>query len=272
MKAVEVRDVTKQFRLDRDRAASLKELAPLLLRRRKRAPEFYALRGVSFEMEQGERIAIMGPNGSGKSTLLKILAGIMDPTRGSVVVRGRVCPLIELGAGFHPDLSGRDNIILNGVILGMSRASVERRIPDIVDFAGVEPFLDMPLKRYSSGMELRLGFAVAAHADPDILIVDEALAVGDLSFQRKCFAHLDEYTKAGGTTIFVSHLPRQVYWFADRVLHLREGELAEIEVVREARRAEIGPPLALAQRSPLVAGLGRQRPKAQSWQEAPTSW
>ncbi|MFQ5875802.1 MAG: ABC transporter ATP-binding protein, partial [Dehalococcoidia bacterium] len=174
MKVIEVQDLWKRYRLARDRAGALKELVPHLLRRGHRASPFWALRGMSFQVEQGERLGIMGPNGAGKTTLLKILAGVMHPTRGRIAVRGKVCPLIDLGFGFHPDLSGRDNIFLSGVILGLSRAQVKEKIPEIVAFAELDDFMDVPLKRYSTGMQLRLGFAIAVHAEPDILLVDEA--------------------------------------------------------------------------------------------------
>lgn len=238
MKVIQVEDLWKCFRLERDRASTLKELVPRLLWRGSDDSTFWALRGVSFEVERGERIGIMGPNGSGKSTLLKILAGVIPPTRGRLAVMGKVCPLIELGAGFHPELSGRDNVFLNGIILGMGRAEVQRKLSRMVDFAGLDGFMDVPLKRYSTGMQLRLGFAVAAHAEPDILLVDEVLAVGDEDFQRKCLARLEELHRAGVTTVFVSHSRELVYAFSDRVLHLQNGELVQIEQVRPGSLTE----------------------------------
>lgn len=246
MKVIEVQDVWKRFSLDKDRPTTLKDLVPRLAQRPSCGVTIWALREVSFDVEQGERIGIMGPNGSGKSTLLRLLAGVMAPSRGRLAVRGRVCPLIELGAGFHGDLSGRDNIFLNGVMLGMSRQEVRERLPGIVEFAGLSRFLDTPLKRYSTGMQLRLGFSVAAHASPDILLVDEVLAVGDEAFQQKCLAKLDEFHRRGGTTIFVSHNRDLVYSFADRVLHFQGGELVAEDKARIADSAGDEPDLAVA--------------------------
>lgn len=167
--------------------------------------EFWALRDVSFAIQPGDRVGIIGRNGAGKSTLLKILSRITEPTTGRFVTRGRVASLLEVGTGFHPELSGRENIYLNGAILGMTRNDVKRQFDAIVDFAGVEKFLDTPVKRYSSGMYVRLAFAVAAHLEPDILIVDEVLAVGDAEFQKKCLGKMEEVGKEGRTVVFVSH-------------------------------------------------------------------
>lgn len=241
MKMIEVHDLGKRFTLEVDRPTALKDLVPRILDRGSRGVTLWALRGVSFEVERGERIAIMGPNGSGKSTLLKLLAGVMTPTRGRLVVRGRACPLIELGAGFHGDLSGRDNILLNGVMLGMSRREVRARLPDIVEFAGLNGFIDTPLKRYSTGMQMRLGFSVAAHANPDIILVDEVLAVGDEAFQQKCLARLEEFQRLGGTTVFVSHNRELAYSFSDRVLHFQKGELVGEDPDKEGQSPS-GPP------------------------------
>ncbi len=177
-------------------------------RRRFRRPpreDFWALRDVSFEIAEGAVFGVVGANGAGKSTLLKILSGITDPTTGSAELRGRVGSLLEVGTGFHPDLSGRDNVYLNGTILGMKRDEIRRRFDEIVEFAGVESFIDVPVKWYSSGMYVRLAFAVAAHLDPEILIVDEVLSVGDLAFQRKCLGRIDEIAHGGRTVVFVSH-------------------------------------------------------------------
>lgn len=168
--------------------------------------EFYALRDVSFDIKQGDRVGIIGRNGAGKSTLLKILSRITDPSEGRISIRGRVASLLEVGTGFHPELSGRENIFLNGAILGMSRNEIRRKFDEIVDFAEIEKFLDTPVKRYSSGMYVRLAFAVAAHLEPEILVVDEVLAVGDLKFQQKCLGKMEDVSKnQGRTVLFVSH-------------------------------------------------------------------
>jgi lipopolysaccharide transport system ATP-binding protein len=167
--------------------------------------EFWALKDVSFEIKQGDRVGIIGRNGAGKSTLLKILSRITEPTQGRISINGRVASLLEVGTGFHSELTGRENIFLNGAILGMSRKEIQRKFDEIVDFAEVELFLDTPVKRYSSGMYVRLAFAVAAHLEPEILIVDEVLAVGDAQFQRKCLGKMDEVANEGRTVLFVSH-------------------------------------------------------------------
>src|ERR1039458_9284125 len=167
--------------------------------------EFWALKDVSFEVQPGEAVGIIGRNGAGKSTLLKLLSRITEPTTGRMRLRGRVASLLEVGTGFHPELTGRENIFLNGAVLGMHRAEIKKKFDEIVDFAEVEKFLDTPVKRYSSGMYVRLAFAVAAHLEPEILIVDEVLAVGDIQFQRKCLGKMEEAAEAGKTVLFVSH-------------------------------------------------------------------
>jgi len=167
--------------------------------------DVWALRNINFEIRQGEVIGVIGRNGSGKSTLLKILSRIMEPTEGRVSIRGRVSSLLEVGTGFHPELTGRENIFLNGAILGMSRAEIKRKFDEIVDFAEIEKFLDTPVKRYSSGMFVRLAFAVAAHLEPEILLVDEVLAVGDAAFQNKCIGKMNGVAREGRTVLFVSH-------------------------------------------------------------------
>ncbi|TIW75476.1 MAG: ABC transporter ATP-binding protein, partial [Mesorhizobium sp.] len=174
-------------------------------RRNSGEDQFWALRDVSFEVRAGEVLAVIGPNGAGKSTVLKILAQIVEPTSGRATIRGRLGALLEVGTGFHAELTGRENIYLNGAILGMRRAEIRSKLDEIVDFSGVEPFLDTPVKRYSSGMYLRLAFAVAAHVEPDILVVDEVLAVGDAAFQKKCIGKVGQIAHTGRTVIFVSH-------------------------------------------------------------------
>jgi lipopolysaccharide transport system ATP-binding protein len=173
--------------------------------RRTRNEEFWALRDVSFDVRQGDVLGIIGPNGAGKSTLLKILTGITEPTEGEVRLKGRTGSLLEVGTGFHQELTGRENVYMNGAILGMTRAEINAKFDEIVEFAGVEKFLDTPVKRYSSGMRVRLGFAVAAHLEPEILLIDEVLAVGDAAFQKKCLGKMDEVAKGGRTVLFVSH-------------------------------------------------------------------
>ncbi len=196
-----------------------------LLRRRAESPRFWALRDVSFEIRRGEALGIIGRNGAGKSTLLKILSRITEPTTGEIALRGRVGSLLEVGTGFHSELTGRENIFLNGAILGMTRAEITRKFDEIVSFAEVERFIDTPVKHYSSGMYLRLGFAVAAHLEPEILIVDEVLAVGDAGFQRKCLGRMREVSHEGRTVIFVSHNLEAVQGLCGRALLLGEGRL-----------------------------------------------
>lgn len=184
---------------------------------------FWALRKINFEVQSGETIGIIGPNGSGKSTLLKLLAGVAFPTEGSVRVKGRIAPLIELGAGFHAELTGRENIYINGTILGLSKKDIDNRIDEIVDFAELKDFIDTPIKHYSSGMYMRLGFSVAVHVDPDILLVDEILSVGDAYFQAKSFAKMKEFKEKGVTMVIVSHATEQLKMICDRGLYILNG-------------------------------------------------
>ncbi len=186
----------------------------------------WALRGVSFEVRQGEVVGIIGTNGAGKSTLLKILSRITPPSRGEIMIRGRVSSLLEVGTGFHPELTGRENVYLNGTILGMRKAEIDRKFDEIVEFSGVETFLDTPVKRYSSGMRVRLAFAVAAHLEPEILIVDEVLAVGDVAFQRKCMNKMQEVGSQGRTVLFVSHSMPAITRMCERVILLDRGQVA----------------------------------------------
>lgn len=188
--------------------------------------DFWALRNISFELKQGDRIGIIGHNGSGKSTLLKILSRITVPTEGRISIRGRTASLLEVGTGFHPELTGRENIFLNGSILGMTRSEIKKKFDEIVDFSGVEKFLDTPVKRYSSGMYVRLAFAVAAHLEPEVLIVDEVLAVGDAEFQKKCLGKMKDITSDGDRTIlFVSHNLSAVQTLCNRGIVLQQGEM-----------------------------------------------
>jgi lipopolysaccharide transport system ATP-binding protein len=188
----------------------------------------WALKDVSFEVKHGEVLGIIGPNGAGKSTLLKILSRITEPTGGYAEIRGRVGSLLEVGTGFHPELTGRENIYLNGAILGMSKAEIRRKFDDIVSFAGVEKFIDTPVKRYSSGMQVRLAFAVAAHLEPEILIIDEVLAVGDAEFQKRCLGKMNEVSRSGRTVLFVSHNMAAIEGLCAKAMRLEAGRLAEL--------------------------------------------
>jgi lipopolysaccharide transport system ATP-binding protein len=228
-----------------------------------RIEEFWALKGVSFEVHRGEVIGIIGRNGAGKSTLLKVLSRITEPTAGRIILRGRVASLLEVGTGFHPELTGRENIYLNGAILGMNRTEIRKKFDEIVAFAETEKFLDTPVKRYSSGMYVRLAFAVAAHLEPEILIVDEVLSVGDVEFQRKCLGKMDEVSRRDGRTVlFVSHNLAAVAEMADRALLLDTGSVAVDGTVSEAisnylskgsREASYMRPIALGGSSPHIA-------------------
>jgi lipopolysaccharide transport system ATP-binding protein len=193
----------------------------------KRTKDFWALRGVSLQVQPGEVVGIIGSNGAGKSTMLKLLSRITVPTEGRIRVNGRVASLLEVGTGFHPELTGRENVFLNGAILGMSRSEIVRKFDEIVEFSEIGEFLDTPVKRYSSGMYVRLAFAVAAHLEPEILIVDEVLAVGDAAFQRKCLGKISSFAQAGRTVLFVSHSPEAVRNLCSRVVWLKGGRIAE---------------------------------------------
>jgi lipopolysaccharide transport system ATP-binding protein len=189
------------------------------------AEEFWALKDISFDIKQGDRVGIIGRNGAGKSTLLKILSRITEPTTGTIRIKGRVASLLEVGTGFHPELTGRENISLNGAILGMSKSDIDRKFDEIVAFAEVEKFLDTPVKRYSSGMYVRLAFAVAAHLEPEILIVDEVLAVGDAQFQKKCLGKMNDVGKEGRTVIFVSHNMGAITQLCNQGIYLKQGSI-----------------------------------------------
>ncbi len=222
--AISVKHLSKKYRRYGSIAEGIKEvLHPL---RKKYHQEFWALRDVSFEVKKGESVGILGRNGSGKSTLLQILCGVMQPTVGEINVRGRVSALLELGAGFHPQFSGRDNVYLNGAIMGLTKEEIDARFDDIAGFADIGDFIDQPVKTYSSGMFVRLAFAAAINVNPDILVVDEALAVGDISFQKKCFDRLNLLKADGKTTIiFVSHAIDQMKSFPSKALLLDKGQV-----------------------------------------------
>jgi len=222
---VELNHVAKIFTFNPDRAVSLKTAAINLLTFKKSAgPETYtALRDVSFSIKPGEFVGILGRNGAGKSTILKIMANVLGPTAGSVSVGGRIAPLIELGAGFHPDLTGYENIFLNGAIIGLSKKEVLENIDRIIEFSEMQDFIQMPVRQYSSGMFLRLGFSIAVHASPDILIIDEVLAVGDQLFQEKCRKRIGEMHKRGTTIILVSHNQEEIANFCLRCILIENG-------------------------------------------------
>ncbi len=214
--------------------------------------EFWALNDVSFEIQQGERVGIIGRNGAGKSTLLKILSRIVAPTKGRITIDGRAASLLEVGTGFHPELSGRENIFLNGSILGMSKKEIERKFDEIVAFAEVERFLDTPVKRYSSGMYVRLAFAVAAHLEPDILIVDEVLAVGDAEFQKKCLGKMQQVSGEGRTVIFVSHNMAAVKQLCNRAILLKSGAVVEAGETNTVLRTYLSEPTTISSTTNLL--------------------
>jgi lipopolysaccharide transport system ATP-binding protein len=202
--------------------------------------EFWALKDVSFEITQGARVGIIGRNGAGKTTLLKLLSRITEPTTGRITIKGRVASLLEVGTGFHPELTGRENIFLNGAILGMTKAEIKKKFDAIVDFAEIEKFLDTPVKRYSSGMYVRLAFAVAAHLEPEILIVDEVLAVGDAQFQKKCMGKMEDIGKKGRTVLFVSHNMTAIQTLCKRCLILNNGKLVADQPTNRAIQMYLG--------------------------------
>lgn len=230
--AIEVRDVSKRFRLFQEKYTSLKER--VIHAGKVPFDEFWALRDVAFEVEEGSTIGLVGHNGSGKSTLLKCIAGILQPTSGEILVRGRIASMLELGAGFHPELSGRANIFLNASLLGMPKKEVEQRFEEIVEFSELGPFIDNQVKFYSSGMYTRLGFAVAVNMDPDVLLVDEVLAVGDENFQRKCIDKVRSFQREGRTIVFVSHAPDLVRAICDRAYVLDHGKVVGEGPVQDA--------------------------------------
>ena len=224
--AITVEGLFKKFRIYHEKNQYLK--AAITKGKRAEFEDFWALQNVSFEVPVGQTFGVIGSNGSGKSTLLKCLAGILTPDNGTIATRGRMAALLELGAGFHPDLSGRENVSLNGAILGMTRREIEQKFDGIVAFAGLEQFIDTPVKNYSSGMIVRLGFAVAINVEPEILIIDEVLAVGDEEFQQRCFQKIEQFRKDGRTIIFVSHGLSQVSQLCEIALWLEKGKIRTI--------------------------------------------
>jgi ABC-type polysaccharide/polyol phosphate transport system ATPase subunit len=231
--AILLENVSVMYQVPRERIRSMKEYAIRKIQRRVRHDDFYALRSVSFEIREGEVFGIIGRNGAGKSTLLRIVSRVMKPTKGRVWVRGNVAPLLEIGAGFHNELTGRENIFLNGTLLGFTNQRMRELFDPIADFAGLGDFIDAPLRTYSSGMAARLGFAVATAVRPDILIVDEVLAVGDESFQAKCQARMKEFRENGTTVLLVSHSMRLVGEMCSRAVWLDHGEVCAIGAIAE---------------------------------------
>ena len=245
---VRLENVTQRFRVIHERPDSLREFFSKFLTRKVSYHDFDAVKDVSLEVPQGQMLGLVGRNGSGKSTLLKIIAGVFRPTTGRVHVEGSIAPLIELGAGFHPELTGRENILLNGLLMGYSKDEIKAREQSIIDFSELEEFIDSPIKQYSSGMHTRLAFAVATEVNPQILILDEVLAVGDAAFQQKCFARIQNFRQAGKTILFVSHAMAVVVQYCDRAVLLEKGSIvadgdpAEVaEIYRNSWDHEMAP-------------------------------
>lgn len=228
--AIRFRHVTKQYYVDSPVSGGFKNMLlhlPSQVRAMRRRRPFCALADVSFEIRVGECVSVIGTNGAGKSTTLGLIAGVLRPSSGTVDTQGRICPLLELGAGFHSELNGRENIVLNGVLLGLTRREVAERVDEIIGFAELGQFIDAPLRTYSTGMVSRLGFSVAVHLSPDILLVDEALAVGDLAFRQKCLRRMQQFRERGTTMVFVSHEMESVVAVSDRVALIDRGRLVE---------------------------------------------
>ena len=238
---IEIQDVSVRFNLEQEKTDTIKEYVLKMIQHKLKFNEFYALKNASFSVKKGESVALIGVNGSGKSTMLKIIAGVLQPTTGRASVHGSIAPLIELGAGFDMDLTARENIYLNGAVLGYSHSFIEKNFDEIVSFAELENFIDVPVKNYSSGMVARLGFAIATQVRADILIVDEILAVGDFMFQQKCYKRMEEMLSGGTTLLFVSHDAEQVKKLCNRAIWLDHGHImadgAATDVCEEYRRA-----------------------------------
>jgi len=232
--AISFNKVNKYFYLQHQK--TLKELVDALFKRKKTLERIHALKDVSFTIKKGETVGVIGKNGAGKSTLLKLIAGVSSSTSGSVQVHGKVSPLIELGAGFHSELTGRENIFLNGVILGLKENYIKTKFNEIVEFSEIRKFIDIPVKYYSSGMYMRLAFSVAIFIDPEILLIDEILAVGDMAFQEKCMKKMEEFKKNGVTIVFVSHSMGTVEKFCNRVMYLKEGRIVWDGEVEEGKK------------------------------------
>lgn len=238
--AIQIKNVRKSFFLPHEKHDTFIEYATNPMRLFRRSGEQYdVLKDIDLEIYPGEFVGIMGRNGSGKSTLLKIMAGIYEPTSGKVKVNGSMVPFLELGVGFNPELTGRENVYLNGIILGMKKSMLKEKYEEIVDFAELEKFMDMPLKNFSSGMQVRLAFSIAIMADADIYILDEVLAVGDVAFQEKCFDIFRKYKSDGKTVILVTHSPGSVKQFCDRAVFLKDGVLHYYNTIDEVTQAYI---------------------------------
>ena len=225
---IEVSDVSLSYAMSHDRAGTIKEFTMQKVRRQIRTEDFWALKGVSFEVKRGETFALIGPNGAGKTTMMKIVARVLPPTKGRVIVRGVVAPMIALGAGFNQEMNAAENIILFGTLLGRDPAYMRERVRPIVEWAGLVDFLDVPIRSYSSGMLARLGFAVATDVDPDVRVVDEVLAVGDEAFGRKSFERMEKLMSGGTAVLLVSHQLDKVEALADRVMWLDKGEMMDL--------------------------------------------
>lgn len=230
---IALRDISVRYRVPHERIASFKEYAIRRLQRRVVFEDFWALREIDLSVEGGESVAIIGRNGAGKSTLLRVIARVLKPTRGRVITRGHVAPLLEVGAGFHPDLTGRENMYLNGTLLGHTRRDIQERFDEIVAFAELEAFIDSPLRTYSSGMVARLGFSVATAWEPDILLIDEIIAVGDEPFQQKCLARIQKFRRADVALLIVSHNPAFISRTCERAILLENGRIAGSGPLRE---------------------------------------
>lgn len=230
--AITINHVAKLFR--RQKQKTFKEFLPALFGGQTTSETFWALDDIHLEIKKGESFGIIGPNGSGKSTLLKLIAGVSQPTKGSISVGGKLAPLIELGAGFHPELTGRENVFLNGVILGLTRRQIASKFQEIVDFAELWDFIDQPIKHYSSGMYLRLAFSVAVHTDPEILLIDEILAVGDAQFQAKCQARMAQFHDQGKTIVIVTHDLGTVQSFCQRAVYINKSKQVYLGEAKQA--------------------------------------
>jgi ABC-type polysaccharide/polyol phosphate transport system ATPase subunit len=252
--AFRLENVTQRYRVISERPDTLRELFTRFFRHNTSFHDFDALKDVSFSVDRGEVVGIIGRNGSGKSTTLKIIAGVYRPTAGKVEVNGTVAPLIELGAGFHAELTGRENILLNGLLMGYSKREMQARQETIIEFAGIGDFIDAPVKQYSSGMYVRLAFAVATEVDPDILVVDEILSVGDISFQKKCFERLERFQAADKTILVVTHNLFDVVKLCDRAIYLDKGRILFDGPADEA--VELYKTAALGEQ-PVLAGGGQ---------------